>query len=59
MTLNMSLKTLLILEAELSTVRADMLDAINSELWAAASAYADHIGVLKARIIIVAQYLGM
>ena len=55
----MSLKTLLNLEAELSTVRAEMLDAINSELWAAASAYADHIGVLKARIIIVAQYLGI
>ena len=55
----MSLKYLLSLESELATVRADMLDAINSELWAAASAYADHIGVLKARIIIVAQYLGM
>ena len=55
----MSLKTLLTLEAELAAVRAEMLDAINSELWAAASAYADHIGILKARIIIVAQYLGL
>ena len=55
----MSLKTLLNLEAELSTVRADMIDAINLELWAAVASCADHIGVLKARIIIVAQYLGV
>ena len=55
----MSLKYLLSLESELATVRADMIDAINCELWAAVAFYADHIGVLKARIIIAAQYLGM
>ena len=55
----MSLKYLLSLEAELATARADMIDAINLELWAAVASYADHIGVLKARIIIAAQYLGM
>ena len=55
----MSLKYLLSLEAELATVRADMLEAINCELWAAVAAYADHVGVLKTRIIIASQYLGM
>ena len=55
----MSLKYLLSLESELATVRADMIDAINCELWAAVASCADHIGVLKTRIIIASQYLGM